>query len=310
MLELELYQYIIKNFIIKMSEFKHISLVTSDSSTQETTPIGSIRINNGSIIPSLQYYGKLNETDEENRWITVDGEDNSSNSAKVSDLEYMLRLRDWNITERLVVNKDNENELYLHKSDPSSSLNPIPTFLEIDDINFIKISDDILDIEDNYLKEFNQIYEQIMNVKTIVKVGQEYVDLGNEHYYNLLSLRDILEKSSLIDLIPIGSSKYTNIINLNEYIEKLDSNSFVDCSCLLRLGITYTLSGEIIKEDMMFEPFYVKDGILGNNDFLKTFGNDNITMEYLDRCIRLFPNKPEVTECVIEYCYIVYGELF
>lgn len=290
----------IKNIIHNPMEY--IGIITTDIPKDLSIGEGYIVINTENDEPVLQYSTIKRNIDNQEYidWVTIDGTDSSKRATQISDLEYQLRIRDWNITERLFVNNSN---LYLYRQDPSETLDPIPQIIP-NDSKGIKISETITEESE---EEFNEYYEKLMNLRPIMNINGTQVDFGNAYYYNLISSRDLIQNTSVIDLISLGGSEYTNILNLNELLEKTpeDSGKYLDCDCILKLGIKYSLSGEVFTKNLMFEPFDLVDGVLKPKDFTKDISN-NITLEYLDRCIRLFPKTSEVTECIISYCYIVY----
>jgi hypothetical protein len=278
---------------------QQISLITSDIPV--TAVDGFITINTDRNDPILQYCkneyssasGKKVPT-----WIPIDGSDSPlSLPSKMSDLEYLLRKRDWGIHGRFYMSG---SDLMFY--DPEEDIDPVPQINP--DAEGVKISGNT---DTKAEEEFDDIYKQLMITRPKMNINEQEVDFGTAYYYGLLSSRDLVRNISVIDLVEEGGSKYTNILNLGELIERTSelSSEYADCSCLITVGVEYTKSGVVYKENFTFEPFRVESGALQETNIKKSFSGD-VTLEFVKLCLRLFPDSLDVTECIISNCHVVY----
>lgn len=307
----------------------------------ESIEDGKIIIDYTQESPRLRYY---NKKDGENSgvWITVDGSDSPATPASLSDLESLLRGRDWNIVGRLYTtknhkikttnqsstttqttsypmtttpipgeNKDKPEELFMYfpKDCFSSFSNPIVRLDESqEEYDSFKITEDLVVDDGVEGNSFSDIYEMFINMKML----DQSSNLGALYYYDVVSVRDLEKESSIIDLITKPGSSYTSVVNLNNLIHLMQntrSNHF-DCSCNLVFGVDYTISGQIYTKELSFVPFTIsEDGSIESDDLIIKVSND-VTADYHDRCLRVFPTSKRVTECIISYCYISYGGLY
>ena len=144
-----------------------------------------------------------------------------------------------------------------------------------------------LDDLNRYLSELSD-YTQLFNKYIMIKED----NIGE--YTNIISSRDILEGTSEICLLCPKDGSYTNIINLNSIQGDLIQ---------LRVGVAYSKGSNLFSKDLVVSTEGSKDScyiITGPREF---------KLEYSDGCIRVFPDAPEVTECVISYCYLTYEHL-
>ncbi|MCF0114642.1 MAG: hypothetical protein HUJ56_04760 [Erysipelotrichaceae bacterium] len=135
-------------------------------------------------------------------------------------------------------------------------------------------------------------------------MGNTEIELENKYFNYLVSTRNLLEGSSVVDLLSYPVD-YTSIINLNELLQKRDKIRYYKADYTIKVGIIYVKSGGRIAENITFTPFYFdKDGNLLDKSFQMTI-NDEVEVEYADGCIRLFPLIPDITECIIQHCFVV-----
>lgn len=289
---------------------------------------GLIIIDNSQETPRLQVIGeeRVDEDDSELKWLTVSGIDSDITVIKSSELEWELRNRDWNIYGRLFVEKD-EKEMVekLYLTSPEVSQDPIPNIsdlrsekseakclfsnpISIPIINSSTttttttstVAPDI-NTEPDFIKEFNEIYEKLINMRTYEEGG---ITFGSINYYNLISYRDLEKDSLVIDLISLGGSSYTSVVNLNSLFDfSQDYKSNYDF--LLVAGIDYEISGMAFSKEISFKPFQIIDGVYNNSKDLIFNISEYVEADYHDRCFRIFPKTNNVDECVISYCYIV-----
>lgn len=268
-----------------------------------STSTENIIINNSQNYPVLQY--KITNEFGQSSWVRVDGSDSPKRSAKMSDLEYFLRERDWNIGfgRKVVAGGVEEDDYPLYMLDCES---PLKACLIFNDESKIALVSDHNNSPTS-LAEFNDLYETLMNIKpmtytfknTITGTEEDTVNLGATYYYNLVSTRDLDTGSTVVDLLSLGDSNYTNTLNLNGLISSdLDSN--------ITLGIDYTVNGNVYTKEVSFNPI---DSIENNSpksrDIIINI-LDYVTIDFHDFCLRAFPVSVDVNECIISYCYITY----
>lgn len=299
---------------------------------------GRIIIDYSQVDPKLKY---LKEVDGEKVWITIDGSDSPINSALISDLEYQLRKRDWNITERIFTNKyssgsdksraasstttmtpttttvspsidDNDDEtedLFLYVG--SKDLKPIPNRIEYTSSfkDYIQISETYNEDEIN---SFNEIYEELIVKKQMKEYNSEQINLGTQNYFNIISARDLNSGTSVVDLISLTGSTYTSTLNLNQVFSNLRLDE--GTNCLLVVGVQYTFDRNQYIQELSFPIIEEKNSINSDQkytgqDFISKI-KDKVTVDFHDGCLRVFPESDKVTECIIGYCYINYDGLF
>ncbi len=266
-----------------------------------------IRITDNKTYPYIQYKSN-NEV-----W-TID--DLDIPLAKASDLEYLLKTRAWNTPERKFI--DSEKNLcflketgdldYILTIDPETSQKVIANSVSPDtDLVQDDITIEVINEENkiNYITPTERIRKILSRIN---QIEQEKSITTEDTLYNiLLKNKDKLSKGS-IEIICKGSSIYTNIVNLNHYVNTIDQQKI-----LVKLGISYSKqNSEVINtyyKNISFIPFNfaynaekeVYEAISDN--FIKKINND-ITIEYINGCIRLFSINPDVIECIIDFCYL------
>lgn len=280
---------------------EYIGLITT--SIPQSPPEGYVVINIENLDPVLQHSVVRHNPDGTSTlsWTTIDGTDDDSRASQLSDIEFQLRQRSWNIGPRIYINTS--GGLYLYLGEVGS---PIP--------QIYSGTPDGVSISEIYTQagadEFNEYYEKLMNIKPVITMDGTEIDLSSRKYYSsLVSSRDILDGVSVVDLIALGGTAYTNILNLSEllHLSPIDPSKFLDCDCSIKLGVTFTKSGKNYTRNIMFEPFVVLAGELKVKEFTRTIA-DSVVVEYSDKCIRVFPvaTDPTITECVISQCYFSY----
>ncbi len=296
------------------------------------------------IIDYSQVDPKLRYCKRDNRggsWtiLDIDGSDSPKAPATMSDLEYFLRKRDWNITERVFVltpttenleqsTSDNsaDGELYIYSGGLNAlenTLSVIPTKIEGDigtvsskylkiseeydeasELAFLKLYDELLiNKQMKTLTYFNNIFEEIET---------QSVNLGTYYYYNLISTRDFEKDASIIDLISLSGSKYTSVLNLNGLLKA--NPDFMDLEkyrSKIVVGVQYTENNKMYSKEIDFPIFteILTGGTYLGEEYL-TKVSESVTAELRDGCIRVFPESNKVTECIIGYCYLIYDGIY
>lgn len=214
------------------------------------------------------------EENEELVFITGKGEPNSA--SQLSDLDYLLYSKDWNITERLYIDVDGKLNIINQQKFSTA----IPRFSQTP-TSLVNISKDPIISEED---EFNNIYRKLMDIKPVLAI-----DLCDNEY---ISSRDLLLENSLVDILSQSDGSYTNILNLNRF-------SLTNTTSVI-LGVKYSKKDRSIgSEEIIFS---------GEKDFLHNIDN-SLTIEYLNQCIRLFPSDENLIECIIDYCYLLHEQL-
>ena len=234
-------------------------------------------------------------------WSAIDNYGNLERASRFEDLYTTLYEREWGIGGRLFYENDyGEDNLYYDISKYDSSL-PILKKKE----SMFLITED----KNKSREEFENIYTKLMKVKSMNDIKE--IDLGNDYYRYLVSTRNLIDGSSIIDLYSYSEtpSDYGSIINLNELLQKKDELRYHEGGYSIRLEIMYIKSGSRMSGTLMFDPFlFDKDGKLIFNNF-QSIINDDITVEVKKGCIRLFPESIDITECIIYHCYVIYEKL-
>ena len=141
--------------------------------------------------------------------------------------------------------------------------------------------------DENSLIELHSYYSELLNTRLNHKMNE---------YYNLRSLRDFVSNSTIIDLIGISDDTYTDVINLNTVGASIFDP---DSISMVKIGVQYSdKDGYVNSTDLSFNP---------DENFTKEYGD--ITIEFFDKCIRLFSNNDSVVECLISYCHIYYNKI-
>lgn len=234
-------------------------------------------------------------------WSAIDNYGDLERASRFEDLYTTLYEREWGIGGRLFYENDyGEDNLYYDTSKYDSSL-PILKKKE----SMFLITED----KNKSREEFENIYTKLMKVKSMNDIKE--IDLGNDYYRYLVSTRNLIDGSSIIDLYSYSEtpSDYGSIINLNELLQKRDELRYHEGGYSIRLEIMYIKSGSRMSGTLMFDPFlFDKNGKLIFNNF-QSIINDDVTVEVKKGCIRLFPESIDITECIIYHCYVIYEKL-
>lgn len=274
--------------------YSYLGVITSESRTEEKDNMLAINTDVPNY-PFLEYY-------KNDSWIPVDNYGDKERMARFEDLYTSLYEREWGIGNRLfsVIDKGKES-LYMTTEKYDSS---VPTIKNSDNKFIVSKSSDPQSSAD-----FEKLYTILMRVKPMTDIKE--IDLANDYYRYLVSTRNLIDQSSVIDLYSYSenSTDYGNILNLNELLQKKDKIRYQKGDYTIRLEIMYIRSGSRMSSTFIFDPYsFDEDGNLSFNNFQSKVNND-ITIEVKNGCIRLFPDSNEITECIIYHCYLVYGKL-
>ena len=273
--------------------YKNLRVITTSNNSSEEENVIAINTD----IPSNPYLEIYNN----GKWSAIDNSSDIDRASRFEDLYTTLYERDWGIGGRLFYDNSNgEDNLYYDLSKYDS---PIPTIIKTDDM--FLITEDTNKSQD----EFENIYTKLMKVKSMNDIKE--IDLGNDYYKYLVSTRNLIDGSSIIDLYSYSenTSDYGSIINFNELLQKRDDLRYNNGNYSIRLEIMYIKSGSRMSGTLMFDPFSLKnDGELIFNNFQSKI-NDDVTVEVKKGCVRLFPESIDITECIIYHCYVIYEKL-
>lgn len=227
---------------------------------------GSIAINTDiSGNPVLEYY-------KNKQWIPLDNLRTINRMARLDDLYTHLYFRDWGIGPRF---SEKDGNLYIHTELHSS---PIPVLSE-----GIKIS------------------EHLTSEELIDDMNKE-IDI---YYDSLVSTRDLLDGSSVVDLweYPVEYGTTLNLVTLPS-----PKNNTIS-SPTIRLAVSWIVEGSRKTETMTFNPWEQTDEKIVWSEFQRDLGEGEVVVEFHDGCIRVFSGCPDVTECIIHHCSATYDRL-
>lgn len=273
--------------------YKNFRVITTESKSSPEENVIAINTD----IPGNPFL----EVYMDGEWSAIDNYEDLERASRFEDLYTTLYEREWGIGGRLFYENDHgEDNLYYDISKYDSSL-PILKKKE----SMFLITED----KNKSREEFENIYTKLMKVKSMNDIKE--IDLGSDYYRYLVSTRNLIDGSSIIDLYSYSEtpSDYRSIINLNELLQKRDELRYHEGGYSIRLEIMYIKSGSRMSGTLMFDPFlFDKDGKLVFNNF-QSIINDDVTVEVKKGCIRLFPESIDITECIIYHCYVIYEKL-
>lgn len=274
--------------------YKSLGVITLESMTQDKEGILAMNTD----IPDYPFL----EYKEKESWTPVDNYNDRERMSRFEDLYTSLYQREWGIGNRLfsVIDKGKE-DLYMTTEKYDT---PVPIIKRSDKKVLLSKSSD-----KGSLEEFEKSYIMLMKVKSMTDIKE--IDLGNDYYRYLVSSRNLIDQSTIIDLYSYSenSTDYGNILNLNELLQKKDNIRYQKGDYTIKLEIMYVKSGSRMSGSFIFDPFLFDiDGNLSFYNFQSKI-NDEITVEVKNGCIRLFPESKNITECIIYHCYLIYGKL-
>ena len=271
-----------------------------------------IIIDNSQLYPILKYR-QIDSITHKESWIPIDGSDSPNRPAKMSDLDFILRKKDW------MIGLGRKYVLSIDETTPTLCIFPSEKYSEsiVSLIDSIKTNTESLfivsdhDYTDAAWKNFEDKYEKLMKDDDMYYTTEngENVNLGASYYTNLISLRDVDKSSAVIDLLALSDSNYTNIINLSNIILQYEKENPLNNSYLITFGIDYTISGKIYSKEVSLVPVEEVDGDEGkeikSSDLIIKI-SDDITLDYHNYCARVISSSSTVGECILSYCYMVY----
>ena len=173
-------------------------------------------IDNSQLSPVIKY--KYTDPRTNNiSWVPIDGSDSPNRPAKMSDLDYILRKKDWTLglgRKYVLKNNDGDDILCMFPSEKyPKDIISIDEFINKNKESIYIISDADYNetLKNTFLQNFNILTKDGDMNYSIEETG-ESINLGASYYNNLVSLHDIEKGSMVIDLLALGDSNYTNII--------------------------------------------------------------------------------------------------
>ena len=229
---------------------------------------------------------------------------------RCSELRTRLAKRNWNKSETLFiseidgeVNEDIPVLRYRKYNDLSLATGEIDSI----DTRSSELSFPLCgDINDRAIEEIDREYK--------LKIGADVDPLLEAcQMKSSKTLRDLSVTENSIDLIK-GLDSYTNSVSLKELIEYSSTPNLtgkVDLSIQYskKVGGTY----KIYNYDTSFCAFKYnnnRDLDIENSIEIIEDGDENlIQIEYLSGTIKILPISAKITECIINNCTIIYGQL-
>ena len=269
-------------------------------------------IDNSQLSPVIKY--KYTDPRTNNiSWVPIDGSDSPNRPAKMSDLDYILRKKDWTLglgRKYVLKNNDGDDILCMFPSEKyPKDIISIDEFINKNKESIYIISDADYDetLKNTFLQNFNILTKDGDMNYSIEETG-ESINLGASYYNNLVSLHDIEKGSMVIDLLALGDSNYTNIINLSGIISQYEKSNAGMNNYLVNLGINYTIEGQVYSQEISLVPHEEdNEGKIKSKDLIINI-SDVVTLDYHNFCARVFSSVQEVSECILSYCYMIYEE--
>lgn len=263
-------------FMNIMSE-KYISAVLSEDEWKQ----GDFRINpyNG----YLQYKVEYDIVD------TIDNSKCKDRAAQCSDLYSLLKSRNYNLMDSKAI-------------DPlSGELGFISSFNDDGSASKIEVISSSISLED--IEKITSLQSDLLNMQ-IGYIPTTCLDDGTgdyssperyglrENYFNFRLIKDLITESTVVNLLSMSDPTYTDTLDISRVTidNKYDKVS-------IRLGIQYTKpDSDIVK---------VKEFIFSYDNDIQYSIDDEVEVEYFNKCIRLFPSD-NINECIISYCHLMY----
>ena len=210
-------------------------------------------------------------------------------ASRCSDLLELLKIRNYNLLDSKGINPNSGELGFISKYDEdgcSSEIEVISSHISVRDIQKImSLQSDLLNMQIGYIPG-TYISDGTGDYSYPDKYGLR------ENYYNFRLVLDLINKSSIINVLPLDGPTYTDSLDLERIL--YDSSTYSSAS--IRLGIKFTVEdSDIVSIKEIIFPY--DTDIINEIDGL-------VKLEYINKCIRLF-SLSEVNECIISYCHIL-----
>ena len=226
---------------------------------------------------------------------------------------------------------ENEGEYKYNLEDTALSgiiINSIPPRTKelIDDVKFnseiLSIStlmesenDYSTKITSGYISPLDKIRKMVSRWRQIENEYRKQNNITDDTIYKIITRNKDKCSGGFIDIINSNSGAYTNIVNLNHYLEINGTDVDYSQKVLAKLGIRYSKKNQGIIDnyfkEISFFPFIFsynsetqhREAVSDN--FIREINND-VVIEYINGCIRIFPLHSGITECIINFCNLNY----
>lgn len=164
-----------------------------------------------------------------------------------------------------------------------------------------------------FISPINKIRKIMSHWRQIESNERKRNNITEDTLHNIIQRNINKISGGSVDIICYGSGTYTNIVNLNHYLEinknKVDSGQKI----IAKLGINYTKKNQEVVDrfykEISFIPFiFVYDGVstkAESDNFIREINND-VIVEYINGCVRIFSTNNNIIECVISFCNLNY----
>lgn len=229
-----------------------------------------------------------------------------------SELDKKLKLRDWHKFDTKFIGTDGKlySRIY-SKIKPNDVIDVIETnpnsenIEEYSDYAYLCCDDIVLELPETTEEEgvlsldrIDLLYEKIFGAMKEKEIS----------FYSVPKrVINILDGSTVFDLIRYDSSEYTDTVSLGEVLHF--TLAPVEYG-RIDLGVQYSKSGDNASQvyscDTNFTAFSYVDGKLVVNELVGDINNE-VGYEFLNGVIKVSPLNNEINECIISYCTITYG---
>lgn len=258
---------------------KYISAVLVEDSWSQ----GDFRVN--------PYTGYLQYKVADDLVDTIDNESDERRAAKCSDLVHQLQLRNYNLLDSKGIDPQSGELGFISSYDEDGNaekIEVISSSISLDDLSSItSLQSDLMNMQIGYIPN-TYLDDGTGDYSTPERYGLR------ENYYNFRIVKDLIKKSTVINMMTMSDPIYTDILDLSRVL----SNNPDDANISIRLGVQYTLTSNSDIARM-------KELIFPYEEDMQYDLNGHVNVEYFNKCIRLFPSS-EVNECIISYCHLMY----
>lgn len=263
-------------------------------------------INRGSI--SINGDNLINVSEGDSEEITIDdlsiisevsGDDSDRRPLHCSELFNKLKSRNWNNIgiKFISTRKDDNNAVKMSYSSSDRVANDGIPYIDTTNLNFgIKTGLSEVDIEEG-ISEVNDLYKKL------------YKDMNGIDETRLFRSGknpiDILNGTTVINLINCDSDIYTNCVNLVELIRHASSKQL---SAKVDLSIQYSKNNKVYTRDLVFKAFDNSNDKVNIYDFINEIERD-VIIEYINGVVKVLPMSDNIDEFIISNCTVTYGNI-
>jgi len=176
------------------------------------------------------------------------------------------------------------------------------TYEGISKDTYIQLSTESEYLQDSRITEIEKFYKELFGTMT----GKEI------YFYNTSKkIYNILDNTTVIDLITPFSDTYTDTVSLSDML-KLPTYDGI--SSKVDLSIQYTKEDKVTKKidiyghDTSFQAFRCQSGEIEYDNFVEDINSD-VRLEYINNIIKISPLDNDIIECIINKCEVIYGKL-